>query len=125
MSIPHPGLRGSPALAALRERAQGRLQFAHADLAGYSVFAIAGDLTMLLRRGLAGAARTARHLWRMGLAFSVANGAFFLGQPNYIPAPIRGTFVPALPVLAALGLTIFWLIRTRLPRRRTATMGAA
>ena len=38
MSIPHPGLRGSPALAALRERAQGRLQFAHADLAGYSVF---------------------------------------------------------------------------------------
>ena len=38
MSILHPGLRGSPALAALRERAQGRLQFAHADLAGYSVF---------------------------------------------------------------------------------------
>ena len=38
MSIPHPGLRGSPALAALRERAQGRLHFAHADLAGYSVF---------------------------------------------------------------------------------------
>jgi monoamine oxidase len=38
MSIPHPGLRGSPALAALRERAQGRLRFAHADLAGYSVF---------------------------------------------------------------------------------------
>ncbi|RZI56412.1 MAG: hypothetical protein EOP37_24405 [Rubrivivax sp.] len=38
MSIPHPGLRGSQALAALRERAQGRLHFAHADLAGYSVF---------------------------------------------------------------------------------------
>lgn len=38
MSIPHPGLRGSTALGALRERAHGRLHFAHADLAGYSVF---------------------------------------------------------------------------------------
>ncbi len=37
MSIPVPGLRGSPALAALR-RPQGRVRFAHADLAGYSVF---------------------------------------------------------------------------------------
>ena len=38
MSIPHPGLRGSPALTALREHAQGRLHAAHADLSGYSVF---------------------------------------------------------------------------------------
>jgi hypothetical protein len=38
MSIPVPGLRGAAALAALRERGQGRLHHAHADLAGYSVF---------------------------------------------------------------------------------------
>jgi monoamine oxidase len=37
MGIPVPGLRGSPALAALHGPA-GRLHFAHADLAGYSVF---------------------------------------------------------------------------------------
>jgi hypothetical protein len=37
MCIPVPGLRGSAALQALREP-QGRLHFAHADLAGYSVF---------------------------------------------------------------------------------------
>ena len=37
MSIPTPGLRGSPALAALND-ARGRVVFAHADLAGYSVF---------------------------------------------------------------------------------------
>jgi monoamine oxidase len=37
MSIPTPGLRGSKALAALNE-ARGRVVFAHADLAGYSVF---------------------------------------------------------------------------------------
>jgi hypothetical protein len=38
MSIPVPGLRGSRALAALREQAQGRLHFAHSDVAAYSVF---------------------------------------------------------------------------------------
>jgi phytoene dehydrogenase-like protein len=37
MSIPTPGLRSSAALAALNE-ARGRVVFAHADLAGYSVF---------------------------------------------------------------------------------------
>lgn len=37
MRIPTPGTRGDPALAALR-RPRGRLAFAHADLAGYSVF---------------------------------------------------------------------------------------
>ena len=37
MSVPTPGLRGSAALAALAEP-QRRIQFAHADLSGYSVF---------------------------------------------------------------------------------------
>lgn len=37
MSIPVPGLRGSPALAALRQR-HGLVHFAHADLSAYSVF---------------------------------------------------------------------------------------
>jgi len=37
MAIPTPGLRGHPALAALRAE-RGRVRFAHADLAGYSVF---------------------------------------------------------------------------------------
>ena len=38
MSVPVPGLRGSAALAALARPGAGRLGFAHADLAGYSVF---------------------------------------------------------------------------------------
>ena len=37
MSIPHPGVRGSAALQALAEGGR-RVQFAHADLSGYSVF---------------------------------------------------------------------------------------
>ncbi|OWQ85728.1 hypothetical protein CDN99_21880 [Roseateles aquatilis] len=60
MSIPHPGLRGSPALAALRDRAHGRLHFAHADLAGYSVFEEAftqGEMVATRLMGHAGRAK--------------------------------------------------------------------
>ena len=37
MAIPLPGVQRHPALLALR-RARGRVRYAHADLAGYSVF---------------------------------------------------------------------------------------
>lgn len=37
MAVPRPGVQGHPALAALR-RARGRVRYAHADLAGCSVF---------------------------------------------------------------------------------------
>ncbi|MED5621582.1 FAD-dependent oxidoreductase [Ideonella sp. BN130291] len=56
MSIPVPGLRGSPALAALREPI-GRLHFAHADLAGYSVFEEAFSSGTAVGRRIAAAQR--------------------------------------------------------------------
>ena len=49
MAIPTPGLRSHPALAALRTQ-RGRLRFAHADLAGYSVFEEAFTLGMEVAR---------------------------------------------------------------------------
>lgn len=53
MSIPVPGTRGSTALAALREL-RGPVQFAHADLAGYSVFEEAFEQGERAARTLAG-----------------------------------------------------------------------
>ena len=38
MAIPAPGLRGSTALHALTQHINGRLHFAHSDLAAYSIF---------------------------------------------------------------------------------------
>lgn len=46
MRVPLPGARGDPALAALND-ARGRVQFAHADLAAYSVFEEAYTLGVL------------------------------------------------------------------------------
>jgi len=57
MRIPVPGARADPALAALRE-ARGRVLFAHADLAAYSVFEEAYTI------GVQAAARVQRELRR-------------------------------------------------------------
>ena len=91
--------------------------------------AAVGDLKMILRGGLSGSARIARHLWRMSAALTIASGSFFLGQQGIMPASMRGSPWLFVPVIAPLLLMIFWLIRVRLtpwfksprfPRGKTA-----
>ncbi|HYC98225.1 hypothetical protein [Brevundimonas sp.] len=83
--------------------------------AGVAALAAAADLSVILRRGVSGPSRIARHLWRMCTALFIASGSFFLGQMDEIPQALRGPhlFVPALAPLAAL---LFWMIRTHLAR---------
>ena len=79
--------------------------------------AAAGDLKMILRGGLSGTARIARHLWRMSAALTIASGSFFLGQQRIMPAFMRGSPWLFAPAVAPLLLMVFWLIRVRLMTR--------
>ena len=85
--------------------------------AGYYVvasllgFAATLDLKLILRGGITGAARIARHLWRMCTALWIAAGSLFLGQSQLFPAPVRQSFVLFVPELLILALLIFWLLR--------------
>ncbi|HEY2906946.1 MAG TPA: DUF2306 domain-containing protein [Vicinamibacterales bacterium] len=81
--------------------------------------AAAGDFKMILRGGLSGSARIARHLWRMSAALTIASGSFFLGQQRIMPAYMRGSPWLFVPVVAPLLLMVFWLIRVRLVPRFT------
>ncbi len=71
------------------------------------------DIRMIARGGLVGAARTARHLWRMCLGMFMATGSFFFGQPKFVPDVLRE--LRLVPVLALLPLVflIYWMIRVR------------
>jgi hypothetical protein len=71
----------------------------------------AGDVRMLLRGGVFGVQRIARHLRRMCFGFFIATGSFFLGQQQVFPAPIRKANVLFLPAILPLLLMIFWLFR--------------
>lgn len=68
------------------------------------------DLTFLTFGQLSNRARIARHLWRMCLALALMAAAFFLGQPEYFPEALRGSFLLALPALMALAAMAFWLV---------------
>jgi hypothetical protein len=77
------------------------------------ILATAGDVKMIGRGGLTGTTRTTRHLTRMCLAFFMATGSFFFGQPRFLPDVIRETALRPVLGLLPLGLLLFWLIRIR------------
>jgi hypothetical protein len=79
-------------------------------LGSVALLAVAGDIRMLVRGGVFGRQRIARHLWRMCFGLFIATGSFlaqrrvlaFLGGPKIM-------LLAPLPLL----LMIFWLIRVR------------
>ena len=79
-------------------------------LGSVALLACAGDVRMLVRGGVFGRQRVARHLWRMCFGLFIATGSFlaqrrvlaFLGGPKIM-------LLAALPLI----LMIFWLIRVR------------
>lgn len=88
-----------------------------------ALLAAAADWTVVRRRGLSGANRISRHLWRMCAALFIATGSFFLGQMDEIPVALRGPHLWVL-ALAPLALLAFWMIRVRLGRPRKAVPAA-
>jgi hypothetical protein len=102
------------------------------------LLAAAGDVRMLLRGGVLGARRIARHLWRMCFGLFIASGSFFMG-PNNRPLRLLRTvglgqhLSPALfstnlylvLTVAPLVLLIFWLVRVRYKGKSTVPSGEA
>jgi len=90
------------------------------------LLAAAGDVRMLVRGGVLGAKRIARHLWRMCFGLFIAAGSFFLGPSNrplrllsavglgqhLSPALFNTTLYLVLTILPLI-LLIFWLVRVR------------
>jgi hypothetical protein len=74
------------------------------------ILAAAGDVRMLVRGGVFGRQRIARHLWRMCFGLFIATGSF-LAQRR-VMAFLSG---PKIMLLAPLPLIlmIFWLVRVR------------
>ncbi len=87
-----------------------------------SALAMALDLRILLRGGVYGKQRLARHLWRMVLALFIACGSLFLGQPQVFPEFIRESGVLGLPVLLVVIVLSFWLIRIYAGKRISHTL---
>lgn len=73
--------------------------------------AATGDLRLILRRGISGTQRIARHLWRMCYGMFVATGSLFLGQQQVFPKYVQDSIILFVLAFAPLALMVFWLFR--------------
>lgn len=90
----------------------GMPDFLFYAFAGIAALAALADASVIARRGIAGAQRIARHLWRMCAAFLLGNIAFFVGQGAKIfPDWVQEAGLLPVPVFLVLALTLFWLVR--------------
>jgi hypothetical protein len=93
-----------------------------------AVLAVTGDVRMLVRRGISGTQRIARHLWRMCFALFIAATSIFLARQQIFPALLRQTGALFLLSFLPLILMIFWLLRVRFAnayQRRRPLMGGS
>jgi hypothetical protein len=90
------------------------------------LLAAVGDVRMLLRGGVFGVKRIARHLWRMCFGLFIAAGSFFMGPSNRplrllsavgigqrLPSVLFSTGLYLFLTMLPLVLLIFWLARVR------------
>jgi hypothetical protein len=78
-----------------------------------AALAAALDLKVILRGGIDGRARIARHVWRICTGLFIASGSFFLGQQKVLPVWLQGSPILIVLALTPLVMMIFWLLRLR------------
>src|SRR5580658_7833907 len=86
-----------------------------------ALIAATGDVRMLVRGGISGTQRIARHLWRMCFALFIAASSVFLARQQLFPILLQKTGVLIFLSVLPLILMIFWLVRTLSTKR---AMGA-
>jgi hypothetical protein len=76
---------------------------------------VAADGRLLVRRGIEGAQRMRRHIWRMGVAMVIVTMSLFVGTPRKVllPAVIHDSMISIVPVIAVAGTIVFWMWRFR------------
>ncbi|WP_321325894.1 hypothetical protein [uncultured Parasphingorhabdus sp.] len=84
----------------------------HFFFAGLATLLAMGDIVMIARKKITGRQPIARHLWRMCLAYFIANGSLFTG-PGAAPFPksVRDSGILDIPEPLVLLVMIFWVIR--------------
>lgn len=80
----------------------------------------ASDVRALVRGGISGARRIARHLWRMTLALLIATLSLYPGQAKLFSTAARDSGLLFAPHVFLVAVMIFWLIRMRRSHNSTS-----
>lgn len=86
--------------------------FPHYFFGALALLAASGDAVLIVRRGVSGKQRIARHLWRMCFAYFIAAGSLFTGPgATAFPKAIRDTSLLSVPEPIILAVMLFWVVR--------------
>ncbi len=88
----------------------------YAMLGAVAMLAAIGDVRMIVRHGISGSRRIARHLWRMCFALFIASSSVFMARAHIFPAFMRTTGMLTFLSVAPILLMIYWLIRVRVAK---------
>src|SRR6516162_7770797 len=104
----------------------------HLFMGTICLLAATGDVRMLVRGGVLGSKRIARHLWRMCFGLFIAARSFFFGPSNrplrllssvgigqHLPAAFFSAGLYLVLTILPLILLIFWLLRVRFTKAYT------
>lgn len=87
-------------------------------MSAVAAMAALGDVRMIVRRGVSGTQRVARHLWRMCFGLFIASASIFLARRHLFPAFMRKTGMLMVLSFLPLVLLFYWLTRVRIARAR-------
>lgn len=87
-------------------------------ISGAMMLAAVTDLSVVLRRGISGARRIARHLWRMCFGLLIAVGSFAAQGAAALPPAVPRAELLVSSMLLVLLVMFFWLVRVLFTRWR-------
>jgi uncharacterized membrane protein len=109
------GFQAASSATGMKDRYPAPFYFVFGSIA--LLFA-SSDVRMVVRGGVFGAKRIARHLWRMCFALLFAALSFYPGQgPRFFPKWLRETNLPYVPHVLLTGAMLFWLYRVSVRKR--------
>ena len=77
----------------------------------------ASDVRMIVRGGVSGSQRIARHLWRMSLALLFALVSFYPSRARLFPQWVNDSKLLYVPHVLLIGAMFFWLARVKARKR--------
>ena len=118
------GIQAASSRTGLKDGYPPFLYFVFASIA--LLFA-ASDIRMIVRGGVFGAKRIARHLWRMSLALLFAMMSFYPARAHLFPRWFNQTNLLYVPHVLLIGAMFFWLyrvsVRKRVPQHKVMDAG--
>jgi hypothetical protein len=108
------GLQAATSPTGLKDGYPPAMYFVFATVA---LLFVASDVRLLVRGGVSGSKRIARHLWRMCFALLFATLSFYPGQAKLFPKWLKDTNLLLVPAVLLVGAMFLWLYRVSIRKR--------